>query len=81
MARQKIDTNAIGLDAGLGFIRWLTGAENLHYGLWTGLPVQADNVGAAQAAVVANAHHLRLGVLLAEAALLSRHNLKKKTTQ
>ena len=50
MARQKIDTNAIGLDAGLGFIRWLTGAENLHYGLWTGLPVQADNVGAAQAA-------------------------------
>ena len=50
MARQKIDTNAIGLDAGLGFIRWLTGAENLHYGLWTGLEAKAENIGAAQSA-------------------------------
>jgi SAM-dependent methyltransferase len=46
----KIDTRAIGLDVGLSFIRWLTGAENLHYGLWTGLEVRASNLGAAQAA-------------------------------
>ena len=50
MTREKIDTQAIGLDAGLGFIRWLTGAENLHYGLWTGLDIKAENLGAAQAA-------------------------------
>ena len=50
MTKAKIDTQAIGLDAGLGFIRWLTGAENLHYGLWTGLEVKAENLGAAQSA-------------------------------
>lgn len=50
MGRQKINTQAIGLDAGLGFIRWLTGADNLHYGLWTGLEPNAENLGAAQAA-------------------------------
>lgn len=44
----KIDTRAIGLDVGLSFIRWLTGAENLHYGLWTGLDVSAANLRAAQ---------------------------------
>ncbi|QDC08329.1 class I SAM-dependent methyltransferase [Oceanicola sp. D3] len=47
---QKVDTRAIGLDVGLSFMRWLTGAENLHYGLWDGLPVAAENLGAAQAA-------------------------------
>ncbi|MCU0911266.1 MAG: SAM-dependent methyltransferase [Rhodobacteraceae bacterium] len=46
----KLDTRAVGLDVGLSFIRWLTGAENLHYGLWTGLDVTAANLGAAQAA-------------------------------
>ncbi len=50
MVKKKIDTRAIGLDAGLGFIRWLTGAENLHYGLWTGLEQKAENIGKAQAA-------------------------------
>lgn len=44
----KIDTRAVGLDVGLAFIRWLTGAENLHYGLWTGLEVTAGNLRAAQ---------------------------------
>jgi SAM-dependent methyltransferase len=44
----KIDTQAVGLDVGLAFIRWLTGAENLHYGLWTGLEVTAGNLRAAQ---------------------------------
>ena len=44
----KIDTRAVGLDVGLAFIRWLTGAENLHYGLWTGLDVTAGNLRAAQ---------------------------------
>lgn len=47
---EKLDTKAIGLDVGLGFIRWLTGSENLHYGLWTGLEVSAGNLGRAQAA-------------------------------
>lgn len=46
----KIDTRAVGLDIGLAFIRWLTGAENLHYGLWTGLEVTAGNLKAAQEA-------------------------------
>ncbi|MEL6642588.1 MAG: class I SAM-dependent methyltransferase [Pseudomonadota bacterium] len=48
--KQKIDTKAIGLDVGLAFIRWLTGAENLHYGLWTGLEVSAGNLRQAQEA-------------------------------
>jgi MPBQ/MSBQ methyltransferase len=50
MARERIDTQGIGLDAGLAFTRWLTGAENLHYGLWTGLEVAAANLRAAQEA-------------------------------
>jgi MPBQ/MSBQ methyltransferase len=49
----KIDTRAVGLDVGLAFIRWLTGAENLHYGLWTGLEVTAANLRAAQEAYTA----------------------------
>ena len=47
---QKIDTRALGLDVGLSFMKWLTGAENLHYGLWDGLEPSAQNLGAAQAA-------------------------------
>lgn len=50
MAGAKLDTRAIGLDVGLAFARWLTGAENLHYGLWTGLEVSAANLRAAQEA-------------------------------
>ncbi len=50
MSDDKIDTRAIGLDVGLEFVRWLTGAENLHYGLWTGLDVTAANLKAAQEA-------------------------------
>lgn len=46
----KLDTRSIGLDVGLSFAHWLTGAENLHYGDWTGLPVCAANVGPAQVA-------------------------------
>lgn len=49
----KLDTRAIGLDVGLSFIRWLTGAENLHYGLWTGLEPAAANLRAAQEAYTA----------------------------
>ncbi len=45
---RNLDTRAIGLDAGLEFVRWLTGAENLHYGLWDGLEVTAGNLRAAQ---------------------------------
>jgi SAM-dependent methyltransferase len=50
---KTIDTRAVGLDVGLAFIRWLTGAENLHYGLWTGLEVTAGNLKAAQEAYTA----------------------------
>jgi len=46
--KQKLDTRAIGLDVGLSFINWLSGAENLHYGLWDGLDVTAGNLRAAQ---------------------------------
>jgi MPBQ/MSBQ methyltransferase len=48
MMAEKIDTRAVGLDVGLAFIRWLTGAENLHYGLWTGLEITASNLKTAQ---------------------------------
>ncbi len=50
MGKKKINTQAIGLDVGLQFVRWLTGAENLHYGLWDGLEVTAANLRAAQEA-------------------------------
>ena len=50
MAGSKLDTRAIGLDVGLSFAKWLTGAENLHYGDWTGLEVNAANFGPAQVA-------------------------------
>lgn len=46
----KLDTRAIGLDSGLKFIHWLTGAENMHYGLWDDLEVCAANLRAAQEA-------------------------------
>lgn len=50
MGQNKINTQAIGLDVGLAFTKWLTGAENLHYGLWDGLEVSAANLRAAQEA-------------------------------
>lgn len=50
MGHKKINTQAIGLDVGLAFTKWLTGAENLHYGLWDGLDVSAANLRAAQEA-------------------------------
>ncbi|MCC5986104.1 MAG: methyltransferase domain-containing protein [Pararhodobacter sp.] len=53
MPASKIDTRTIGLDVALAFSRWLTGAENLHYGDWTGLEVTAANTLAAQEAYTA----------------------------
>ncbi|MEM6307548.1 MAG: SAM-dependent methyltransferase, partial [Pseudomonadota bacterium] len=47
---EHINTQALGLDIGLAFSKWLTGAENLHYGYWKGLEVNAGNVGPAQVA-------------------------------
>lgn len=61
MKRRKPDTRAVGLDVGLAFIHWLTGAENLHYGDWTGLEVSAANLLRAQEAYTA-----RLFALLPE---------------
>lgn len=46
----RIDTRAVGLDVGLAMIRWLTGGESLHYGIWDGLEVNAGNLRAAQEA-------------------------------
>ena len=45
---KKMNSQAVGLDIGLSFITGLTGAENLHYGLWTDLEVTAGNLGQAQ---------------------------------
>lgn len=53
MGGEKFDSRSVGLDIGLAFSRWLTGRENLHYGLWDGLDVCAGNVGAAQEAYTA----------------------------
>ncbi len=53
MKRTKFDSRSVGLDIGLSFSRWLTGKENLHYGLWDGLDVCAGNVGPAQEAYTA----------------------------
>lgn len=50
MSREKLNTQAIGLDIGLAFVKWLTGVENLHYGYWDGLEVTAANLRAAQEA-------------------------------
>lgn len=46
----KLDTRAVGLDAGLAAIKYLTGKENLHYGIWDGLDHNAGNLGTAQEA-------------------------------
>ncbi len=54
MARKKMDTRSIGLDIGLAFSKFLTGKENLHYGLWgANMDVCAANVGPAQEAYTA----------------------------
>ncbi len=60
----KIDSRAVGLDTGLALIRWLTGAESLHYGLWDGLEVSAGNLRRAQ-----DAYTDRLFALLPEGRL------------
>ena len=46
----KLDTKAIGLDVGLAAVKFLTGKENLHYGIWDDLDTCAANVGPAQEA-------------------------------
>jgi MPBQ/MSBQ methyltransferase len=58
MGKRKIDTQAVGLDVGLAFTRWLTGAENLHYGYWEGLEPAAANLRAAQEAYTARLFEL-----------------------
>ena len=50
MGKTKFDSRSVGLDIGLTFSRWLTGKENLHYGMWDGLDISAGNVGPAQEA-------------------------------
>lgn len=53
--KKKIDTRAIGLDVALDAARFLTGKENLHYGLWRdGLETCAANLGHAQEAYTAH---------------------------
>jgi SAM-dependent methyltransferase len=49
--KKRTDTRAIGLDIGLAFSKFLTGKENLHYGLWDpAWNVCAENIGRAQEA-------------------------------
>ena len=50
MASGRIDTRAVGLEAGCALAKWLTGKEHMHYGLWAGLEPVAANLGAAQEA-------------------------------
>ena len=50
MGSGRIDTRAVGLEAGCALARWLTGKEHMHYGLWAGLDPIAANLGAAQEA-------------------------------
>lgn len=50
MGSGRIDTRAVGLEAGCALARWLTGKEHMHYGLWAGLDPVAANLGAAQEA-------------------------------
>jgi SAM-dependent methyltransferase len=50
MKKNRIDSRAIGLEVGNEIAKWLTGAENLHYGLWDGLEINAGNLGRAQIA-------------------------------
>lgn len=58
-SKKKIDTRAIGLDVGLAFSKFLTGKENLHYGLWDPKwDVCAENVGRAQEAYTAKLFRL-----------------------
>lgn len=58
MGNSKFDSRSVGLDIGLSFSRWLTGKENLHYGIWDGLDVCAGNVGDAQEAYTAKLFEL-----------------------
>lgn len=58
-SKKKIDTRAIGLDVGLAFSKFLTGKENLHYGLWDPQwDICAENVGRAQEAYTAKLFRL-----------------------
>lgn len=53
--KRKLDTRALGLDVGLAFSKFLTGKENLHYGLWdVEWDVCAANMGRAQEAYTDN---------------------------
>ena len=54
----KIDTKSVGLDVGLAAVKFLTGKENLHYGLWDGLDLCAANLGPAQEAYTEKLFHL-----------------------
>jgi MPBQ/MSBQ methyltransferase len=58
MGKTKFDSRSVGLDIGLSFSRWLTGKENLHYGIWDGLDICAGNVGPAQEAYTAKLFQL-----------------------
>jgi SAM-dependent methyltransferase len=52
--KRKIDTRAVGLDVGLSLVRWLTGGDHLHYGLWDDLEPYAGNLRRAQEAYTRN---------------------------
>ena len=58
MGKTKFDSRSVGLDIGLSFSRWLTGKENLHYGIWDGLDICAGTVVAAQEAYTAKLFEL-----------------------
>ena len=48
--RSRRSSQEVGLDVGSALIRFATGKENLHYGIWDGLEVILGNLGRAQEA-------------------------------
>ncbi len=46
--RNRLDTKALGLEFSLSIAKFVTGKENMHYGLWDNLDPCLENLGKAQ---------------------------------
>ena len=44
----KLDTKALGLEFSLAIAKFVTGKENMHYGVWDNLDPCLENLGNAQ---------------------------------
>ena len=50
MKNKNQTSQAVGLDIALKLSNFITGKDNMHYGLWDGLDITLDNLGIAQEA-------------------------------